>query len=61
MVCRCARVGVMADAAQQRIDHAWMTEEVAPPLGTEVANDDGEGAVKTLLHQLENDIRQFRF
>jgi hypothetical protein len=49
----------MADAAQQRIDHGRVAEEVAPFVITQICGDDRGVAVITLLHQFEEDVGLF--
>jgi len=50
----------MADAAQQRIDHGRVAQEVAPFVIAEIRGDDRGVAVIALLHQLEEDVGLFR-
>ena len=52
-------VAVMADAAQQRIDHGGVAEEVAPFVMAEIRGDDRGVSVIALLHEIEKDIGLF--
>src|ERR1035438_1944068 len=53
-------VAVMADAAQQRIDHGGVAEEIAPFVITQVRCNNRGVPMIALLHQLEEDVGLFR-
>src|ERR1039458_6557056 len=52
-------VAVVSDAAQQRIDHGRIAEEVAPCRIVKIGCDDRGVAVVALFHQLEEDVGLF--
>src|ERR1035437_1526587 len=52
-------VAVMTDAAQQRIDHGRVAEEVSPFVITQVRCNNRGVAVIALLHQFEEDVGLF--
>jgi len=49
----------MTDAAQQRIDHGRVAEEVAPFVVAQICDDDRGVAMIALLRQLEEDVGLF--
>ena len=54
-------VAVMAETAQERLDHVAIAEEVGPFVIPNVGCNDCRFSVIALFHEFEEDVRLFRF